>query len=137
MAYTDAERTEALITLALNKYNWEQASKETGIPVRTLRRWDKSDAKKTVPELLERTISRLLMKVPWQIPPKDYGIILGILLDKYLLMTGAPTSRSETVLRKLDGLSDDEWDDIQQEMERILAGGNRGGDGSGAGPNHR
>ena len=119
MAYSDQERTEALIQLSLQKYNWDATSKITGVPRSTLKRWAKSGPNKTVPELLERTISRLLMSIPFQIPAKDYGIILGILLDKWLILQGEPTERHESILGRLGEMSTDELDRIISDAERI------------------
>ena len=48
MAYSDAFRAEALIRLAVNRYDYEKTAEQMGVPVRTLRRWDKNVPKKGV-----------------------------------------------------------------------------------------
>ncbi|GAB4514055.1 MAG: hypothetical protein Kow0047_25800 [Anaerolineae bacterium] len=121
MAYSDAEKAEALIRLALNNYNYQRTSEETGISVMTLRRWNKTVPKKGVAELLERAVERLLMAIPEDLSGRDWALALGILLDKWLLAQGQPTARSESVLRQVRDLSDDQYYAVIAEAERILA----------------
>src|SRR5512138_1877724 len=98
--YSETEVAEALIKLAVNKYDYKKTAQATGISVRTLRRWDKLAPKKGVPDLLERAIERLLMVIPSDFNGSNWAITLGILLDKWLLMSGKPTSRAENITRK-------------------------------------
>lgn len=130
--YSDAEITEALIKLAINKYNYEMTASDTGISVKTLRRWARMPQKKGVPELLERAIERMLMNIPTNWSGHDWAVALGILMDKWLLVQGKATSRTETIARRL-GVSVDELDDVLAEADRILAEAAGGGDTQGAG----
>ena len=129
MAYSDAEVTEALIKLAINKYDYDKTASDLGISVKSLRRWDKNAPKKAVPELLERAIERLLMNIPANWKGEDWAIALGILMDKWLLVQGRATSRTETLLKSIQDLPENEYQDVLAEAERILAEANSGGDG--------
>ena len=92
--YSEAQIAEALIRLAINKYDYNKTSEQVSIPSRTLRRWDKDVTKKGVPELLERAIERMLMVIPANMKGSDWAIALGILMDKWLLMQCQATSRT-------------------------------------------
>jgi hypothetical protein len=128
VAYSDAEVTEALILLAVNKYDFKKTSEQYGVTVKTLRAWEKKYPKKGVPELLERAIERMLMHIPSDMKGNDWAIALGILMDKWLLVHGKATSRAETLTRFLDDMPEDDQERIIREAESILAGADRGGD---------
>lgn len=121
MAYSEFEQAEALVALALNRYDYEKTSAELGISVKTLRRWDKCAPKKGVFELLERAIEQLLMRIPEKMSGEEWGIALGILLDKWLLLQGQPTARTESIAKQISQLTDDEYRAAIAEAERILA----------------
>lgn len=121
MAYSDAERTEALVKLAVNRYNYKLTAEQTGVTVRTLRNWENNYPKKTVPLLLNRAIERLLMVIPEKWDGNEWAIALGILMDKWLLLQGEPTSRAESVFKTIEEMSDSERDAVITEAERILA----------------
>ncbi len=121
MAYSDAERTEALILLAINKYDFKKTSKELGMTVKSLRAWEKKYPKKGVPELLERAIQRMLMHIPPDMKARDWAISLGILMDKWLLGQGLATSRSENILGFLENMPEEDRLKVIDEAERILA----------------
>tara|TARA_Y100000310_G_C20078403_1_gene532646 strand:- start:98 stop:502 length:405 start_codon:yes stop_codon:yes gene_type:complete len=121
MAYSDAEKAEALICLALNKHSYEKTAEQTGISDRSLRRFAKTATKNGVPQLLERAIERLLMLIPENLGGQDWAITLGILMDKWLLLQGLPTERTEGILRRIEEMHDTELDDVLTEAERILA----------------
>lgn len=125
MAYSDGEKAEAMIKLWTSKYNWQDTSDELGIPVRTLRRWDKS-VPKNIPDLLERTIQRMLMVIPTDMNAHSWGVALGILFDKWFLAQGEPTSRIERIEHQLGQLSDDEYSRVVEEAEAIIAQASRG-----------
>jgi hypothetical protein len=120
MAYSDAFVTECMIRLAVNKYDYEKTAEQTGVPSHTLRRWDKSVIKKGVPELLIRAIERMLSVIPDRWEGHDWAISLGILMDKWLLMQGEATNRTESIVRGLKDVTTDERDAIIKEAERIL-----------------
>ena len=119
MAYNDGEMAEALIMLWSSKYDYDRVSEETGISTRTLRRWDKN-APKSIPDLLERAIMRLLMAIPKDMHGSQWSTAVGILFDKWLLIQGEPTSRTETIERRLDDLGEDEYSDVIKEAEAII-----------------
>lgn len=117
MAYSDAQVGEAMIRLAINKYDYDLTAEQMHISAKTLRRWDTNVPKKRIPELLERTIERMLMIIPEKWNGQDWAIAIGILIDKYQLLRGEPTSRAETIFRNLELMSDDELDKLYSEFE--------------------
>ena len=129
MAYSENVKNEALIKLAINKYNYELTASDTGVPSRTLRRWDKNiqNVTKNIPELLERVIQRLLMVIPPDMTAHDWMIALGILIDKWQLIRGEPTSRTESrsesrieaVFTLLQSMTDDELNTLQAEFQAV------------------
>lgn len=122
MAYSDAERTEALVRLAINNYDYTKTADETGISHQTLRNWDAQFGTVAIPDLLDRAIKKLLAAVPENMPAKEWAIAYGILMDKWLLIQGEPTSRTETNVFSRLGLDDPEFaNDIEREMEKILS----------------
>ena len=121
MAYSDVEIAEALVRLAVNKYNFQLTSDQLGIPKQTLRRWNKNVPKKGVQGLLERAISRLLMAIPADMSGHDWAVTLGILLDKWLLMQGKATSRIENLFGALEQIGDDELDQLISEFEQAAS----------------
>jgi len=123
MAYSDAQRMEAMIRLAINKYNYDLTADQMGITARTLRNWEKNFPKKGVPELLDRAIERMLMSIPDKWGGQDWAIALGILMDKWLLVHGQPTSRIENIFNQLEKLSNDELDTIIREFETAASRG--------------
>jgi hypothetical protein len=125
MAYSDAEVTEAMIRLAVNKYDYEKTAEQVGCTSRSLRNWEKSFPKKSVPDLLERAIERLLMVIPEKMDGNTWAVTLGILIDKWLLIQGQATSRTE-LMRVLRIESEDELSAVIREAERILAGSSGG-----------
>lgn len=133
MAYSDAEIAEALVKLAVNKYAFQITADEVGVPVQTLRRWNKKVPKKGVGDLLERAIQRLLMVIPDNMSGRDWAITLGILLDKWLLLQGEPTERTENLYNVFGALTDDERQAViaeaQETIGRFSAGGDFGSDG--------
>jgi len=120
-SYSDAEVTEALIRLSVNRYDYDKTAEQIGISVKTLRRWDKDALKKTVPELLERAIERLLMVIPERWSGNEWAIALGILMDKWLLLHGEPTERTESLVRTFEALTDDERYAVVEEAKQIIA----------------
>jgi len=122
MAYSDAFKTEVIIRLAVNKYNYQKTADQIGIPVRTIRNWEKKFPKKGVGELLDRAIERMLLVIPDTWTGTDWAIALGILIDKWLLMQGQPTSRTETIFTALEQMPDDELDEIIRQFEAAASG---------------
>lgn len=119
--YNDGEVSEALIRLAINKYDYDKTAKDTGISTKTLRRWDKLAPKKGLSELLERAIERMLMVIPQTMTGQDWAIALGILMDKWLLIQGLPTARTEEVLKRLNDMGEYDVNAVLDEAEKILS----------------
>lgn len=131
MAYTEAFRTEALVRLAINQNDYDKTAEELGVAVMSLHNWERQMARMTIPELLDRAIEKLLANVPTTMPAKEWAIAIGILFDKFLLLQGEPTSRSETLLRSLGVDDPGEFADVIREAEAILAARDSGGAGAG------
>lgn len=120
MAYSDGEKAEALIRLAVNKYDFDLTAEQTGIAARTLRRWDKNVTKKSVGELLDRAIERMLMAIPREWSGHDWAIALGILIDKWLIMQGEPTVRSESIVHGYSELDETEKELVAERVRAFL-----------------
>lgn len=121
MAYSDALKTEAIIRLAINKYDYDKTAEQMGVTVRTLRNWEKIFPKKGVNELLDRAIERMLMVIPEKWDGNSWAVALGILIDKWLLLQGEPTNRTESLIRGLKDVNVDDRNAVIAEAERILA----------------
>jgi len=128
VAYSDAEKGEALIMLAINFYDFEKTSASLGMAENTLRAWDKKSTeiaqKKDrfdTADLLERAVQRILMSIPKPVTLHEWAITVGILLDKVALFQGMPTQRAESIVRTLQEMQDDEFTNVLAEAERILA----------------
>lgn len=120
MAYSDIEKAEALIMLAVDRYNFQKTADRFNVPVQTLRRWNKNVPKKGVRELLERAIQRLLMVIPENMTGQDWSVSLGILMDKWLLVQGMPTQRTENIETQINELKEDEYERVIAEAEAII-----------------
>ena len=122
MAYSDSQVTEAMIRLAINKYDYKLTAEQTGISEKTLHRWDKNATKKGVPDLLERAIERMLMVIPEKWNGHDWAVSLGILIDKYQLIHGQPTERTESIFKALEEMPDSELNEIIDQFEQAAKG---------------
>jgi len=72
--YSDEFRTEAVIRLAINQFDYAKTAEQFDVTERSLRNWEKVFPKKSVPELLERAITRLLMVIPKDMKGKPIKI---------------------------------------------------------------
>lgn len=123
--YTDVMRTEAMILLAVHHYDFDAVSQIMKVPPKVLRRWNRevsAEAQIPIKDLLERAIRQLLGHMPENMSGKDWGVALGILMDKYLLMSGLPTSRTQILGKGFFGLNDNELSLVLTEAERIISG---------------
>jgi len=119
--YSDAYRTEAMVRLAVNRYDYAKTAEEMGgVTVRTLRNWEKQFPKNTVPELLDRAIERLLMTIPTSWKGQEWAVALGILFDKWLLVQGEPTQRSESIVHGYNSLTDEERELVTARAREII-----------------
>ena len=113
--YTDKEKATILHTLAANDGNASKTSRETGVPIQTIKdyknRWDRdgvppelygdfenvSDAFiKKAETIRNKAMDLLDGKLPTA-SPKDLIITVGILSDKLNIAKGLATSRQEQV----------------------------------------
>ena len=116
MAYSDLEKAEALVKLAINKYDFQKTADETGISRRSLVNWAKTAPKKGVMELLERALERLLLVIPTDLKGKDWAIAFGILFEKWLLGQGKATSITENITTWLQNIPDSELDELVKQF---------------------
>jgi hypothetical protein len=114
--YSDQQIAETMIILAINRYDFEKTAEQTGISKATIKRWNKLEPKKTVPELLDRAIERMLMVIPDNWSGRDWAVAVGILMDKYQLLRGEPTQRTESIMKFLENLPDEELDQLERQF---------------------
>ena len=129
MAYSDADRARALAALARAGGDAKKVAQETGIGERTIWRWStdaKNGSKKGIESALEVALEYLLNHVP-KMTGRDWGVAVGILFDKFLLMRGDPTSRAESIVKGLNGLPDSQRSAVLEAAERILVEATGGG----------
>ena len=133
MPYSDAQRAAALVLLAKNKNNYAKTAKESGVSVRTLKTWNTTAPKKDVFELLTEAIARLFQLMPEKWEGRDWGIALGIMLDKWLLAQGEPTSRTESIVHGFRGLDEGERSAVVERARELIGelsnSSTNGGDG--------
>jgi len=119
--YSDAFKTETMVRLAVNKYDYDKTAEQTGVTARTLRNWEKDFTKKGVPDLLERAIERMLMVIPEKWSGHDWAVSLGILLDKYQLLRGEPTERTENIFKQIQNMPDNELNELISQFEQAAS----------------
>lgn len=129
MSYSKEFRTEAMVRLAINKYDYEQTAEQIDVAPNTLRNWEKQYPKIAVPELLDRAIERLLATVPMDMAGDEWGIAIGILLDKWLLLQGEATHRSENIVHGYNDLTEEERETVVDNARRIIENSVGYGDG--------
>jgi len=122
--HTDAQVELALQALIEHDGNAEAASKDTGIPARTLRDWRgkefadefarlRREKRKgfieKVWEVAGQALDELMTKLP-EMKGKDIAITIGILADKGLAAGGEASRRIDVTSadKPLEGRSDDE-----------------------------
>ena len=64
----------------------------------------------------------MLLVIPDSWSGTDWAIALGILMDKWLLLQGQPTNRTETIFTALEQMPDDELDEIIRQFEEAASG---------------
>lgn len=103
---SDKEKIDALVRLAANGGNYSQTSRETGIPISTIRLWDLSQDQqvfaadcKAQKEALGRGFRELAFHCLGLLPEKletapaqVVANVLGISTEKALLLEGSPTA---------------------------------------------
>lgn len=128
--YTDSDRARVKVALEANNGSVKAAARETGYPVQTVRdmkhKWDREGLPATVSEALpavvdefvgnaarvrDKALDRLEQELEdpaAKVNVKDLATTVGILTDKVRLVSGQPTSRTESV----QGLSPSEVRDL-------------------------
>jgi hypothetical protein len=119
--WSEEVKTKTIELVALRGGDTKSVSEETGVPEPTIKRWMMKPADRTIPELLEAAIRQMFENMPDAFSAKEWSIALGILMDKYLLMTGAATSRTETITRTLDMIPEKHRDAVIARAREILA----------------
>jgi hypothetical protein len=59
----------------------------------------------------------MLMIIPEKWNGQDWAIAIGILIDKWQLTRGEPTSRAETIWKVLEAMPESELDELLTEFE--------------------
>ena len=125
ITYTDEFKGECLVQLAVNKFDYEKTAEQMGVSTKSLRRWAINIPKRSVPEMLERAIMQMLSRIPESFRGDDWGVTVGILFDKWLLVQGRATSRNETVTKDITGtideLNEDEVNGVIDAAREIIA----------------
>ena len=134
--YPAEKRAQTLATLAVNGGDAVKTARKEKVGLRTVYRWQQQGPDylkdKHVSELLEGVVKGLLVNSPdpSEANLKDWGIALGILLDKWMILGGNPTKRVENV--SIDGrviqLSDREYNEALIQAQRILELEDSGGE---------
>lgn len=137
--YDDVTRANALAVLAACNGNIALASRETGIPARTLASWREkpmSGSLRTAVAVREQLLGQSLERLLWRLLRSAKGKIkdaklpavlngIGVLFDRWRLIRTQPTSDTGDVSGGLD-LSRLSSDQLRQLMELVeLAGGDR------------
>lgn len=134
MAYSDAKRASTLTLLATYKNDFKRTAKESGVPIRTVRDWATNRPKKSIADLLDVALVQMFDYMPTEWKAKDWSIALGIMFDKWLLMQGEATERTEHIGDYR--LTEAQRELVGERARAIIAGysddgaGERSGDGA-------
>lgn len=127
MAYRKIKKSDVQTTLQLleeNDRDFTKTAEATGIHERTIRRWDQERQIEAlgqdIPEMLEQVIKNMLSNPPDFNNGQGWGIAVGILIDKLLLVKGKATSRHETV-SKIQNMTDEEYFKAMEDAEQLLS----------------
>lgn len=125
---TKDTKRKALELLIETKNNYDFVSSQTGVSIRTLKRWNEkrsnllfkanNDAS-DITELLKTRIKVMIEDEP-ETNKSGWAMAIGIFVDKMLLLEGKPTSRHQNISSTVDNASDDELDDMIAEAEAIV-----------------
>lgn len=122
--YSDFDRAAGVLLLATNKNDYAKTAQMLDVSEQTIRNWEKESLTKNVaiPVMLEMAIKKLLEMMPDKWTGNSWAVAFGIMMDKWLLVNGQPTARTEqtTLISDLDNLSDKEKDNVLAEAERII-----------------
>jgi len=124
---TKETKRKALELLIETKNNYEYVEKQTGVSIRTLKRWNtkrsntlfKTANEGQISELLTARIKTMIEDEP-DTNKSGWAMAIGIFIDKMLLLEGKPTSRRESLNKVVDEASDQEMDEMIAEAEAII-----------------
>lgn len=133
--YSDFERAAGVLLLAVNQKDYKKTADMLGVSDTTIRNWEKESLTKKleIPIMLELAIRKLLENMPDKWNGNAWAVAFGIMMDKWLLVNGQPTSRSESLFSSVENLPEEEKDAVIREAENIIrnaiaAKPNSGGD---------
>ena len=122
-SFTNEEKQEALFLLSMMKYDYGKASDILEVPVSLLQEWVRTiDLRRPILLHLETTLEAMLRSVPENWAGADWAKALELLLDKYIVMVGGPTSITEVRSTESSTLNEKELDDILETARMILEG---------------
>lgn len=120
--YTDSDRARVHLALQVNDGNMKRTSRDTGIPVATVRDWKRKWESEGVPDevanaqidvvddfvtdasrIRDKALNRLEQVIDDEKNVKNLATVIGILDDKITRARGLPTSRQETLSIGISG----------------------------------
>ena len=125
---TKETKRKALELLIETKNSYEFVEKQTGVSIRTLKRWNQkrsnalfkmNDDSVEITTLLKSRIKSMIEDEP-DTNKSGWAMAIGIFVDKMLLLEGKPTSRRENLSKVVDEASDQEMDEMIAEAEAII-----------------
>ena len=121
--HNDFERAAGVLLLATNNQNYKLTADQLGVSESTIRNWEKESLTRNIalPFMLEMTLKKLLEMMPDIWTGNSWAVAFGILMDKWLLVNGQPTQRTESIFGEIDNLPQEEKDSIVREAERIIS----------------
>lgn len=120
--FNDYERAAGVMLLSMNKNNYELTAEQIGVSEQTIRNWEKESLTKNIaiPVMLETAIKKLLEMMPDKWTGNTWAVAFGIMMDKWLLVNGQPTQRTETFSGSLENLDERQKENVLAEAERII-----------------
>lgn len=123
--FTEMERSAAITMLAVSGYDFTGTAEKIGVSIGTLKSWNKDDRNnRSIPSMIEGAIKQLLNSMPTEWTGNTWAVALGILMDKWLLLRGDPTVRSESIIHSIidgmPGMTEDDKAEIVRQAEYIL-----------------
>lgn len=120
--HSDFEKAAGILLLSVNKNDYAKTAEMLGVSEQTIRDWEKLNLTKNlaIPVMLEIAIKKLLEMMPTTWTGNTWAVAFGILMDKWLLVNGQPTQRTESILSNIDELPQEQKDAVLAEAEAII-----------------
>lgn len=120
--HSDFEKAAGIMLLSVNKNDYAKTAEMLGVSEQTVRDWEKLNLTKNlaIPVMLEIAIKKLLEMMPTTWNGNSWAVAFGILMDKWLLVNGQPTERTENLVSGVNELPTDERDAVIREAESII-----------------